>query len=527
MKQGKVGQQNKQHRQKLYFSRARRAPQEGGRIVEVKVLPVSRWKGSDQSMLVFAAESSPAPMGWKGGEGAVKRLMSQAKEEGFTGKAGQVVMTRPEESDPARRVFLAGLGSLQGLSPEAFRVAAGEASKAAALGAAKGLSALFPERGDPAKIRRCAQSIIEGALLAQYQFNAYRTSPADAKKPLEHFVILHGDDVAAKEVAAGAAVGECAARSAMLARDLVNEPPSVMNPAKLAERAGKIGGRVRAKVFDLKWMERTGMGGVTAVGRGSHCPPVFIWLHYQGSKPKAKVALVGKGVTFDAGGLDLKDAESMEAMKSDMAGAAAVMAVMHAADVLKLPITIDGYIPAVENMPGGGAVKPGDVVKTLSGKTVEIINTDAEGRLILVDALAYAVKDKPDHVIDVATLTGGAKVALGTRVTGIMGTDSDLVSALISAGEDAGEPMWQLPLVREYSGMLKGRIADLKNTGRKREASTILGGLFLKEFTGNASWAHLDIAGTAYADKELPYCPRGGTGVPVRSLIAYFVKLSS
>jgi len=477
-------------------------------------------------MLVFAAEGSPAPMGWKGGEGAVKRLMVQAREEGFTGKARQVAILRPEESDPARRVVLVGVGSLQGLNNESFRASAGEGSKAAANGVTRGISVLFPERGDALKIRRCAQAIVEGVMLAQYQYGAYRAPSAEVKKPLEHLVVLHGDDIPAKELSAGVAVGECVARATIMARDLVNEPPSSLNPAKLAEKAQKLGGRVRAKVFDAKWLDRTGMGGVAGVGKGSHVPPVFVWLHYQGSKPKAKVALVGKGVTFDAGGLDLKDAQGMETMKCDMAGAAAVMAVMHAADGLKLALTIDAYIPVVENMPGGGAIKPGDVLRMLSGKTVEVANTDAEGRLIVADALAYAVKDKPDHVIDVATLTGGAVVALGTRITGIMGTDQDLVAALVAAGEEAGEAMWQLPLVREYSELLKSRIADLKNTGGKREASTILGGLFLKEFTGTASWAHLDIAGTAYADKDLPYSPPGGTGVPVRSLIAYLMKLS-
>jgi len=495
--------------------------------VEVKVLLVSRWKGSEQSLVMFAAEGQPNPMGWRGGEAVVKRLMAQAKEEGFTGKAQQVVGLHPEGGDPARRVYLTGVGSLQGLNDEAFRRSAGAASKAAAGTLSKGISVLFPERGDAQKIRQCAQAIVEGVLLAQYRFKAYKSPSSDEKKPIENVVILHREDVSAKELAAGTAQAEIISHATMLARDLVNEPPSALTPVKLAERASKLGGTVRTKVFDAKWMERTGMGAVMGVARGSQQPPVFIYLHYQGGKPKSKVALVGKGVTFDSGGLSLKRAESMETMKCDMAGAATVMAVIKAAEQLKLPLTLNGYIPAVENMPGGHAVKPGDILKALNGKTIEVLNTDAEGRLILADALAYAVKEKPDHVIDIATLTGAVITALGSRVTGVMGSDQELVQALLTAGEAAGEPMWQLPLVKDYEEQTKSKVADIKNIGGRREAGSILGGLFLKEFVGQASWAHLDIAGVSFTDKDLPYCPPGGTGNPVRALLAYLIELAS
>ncbi len=494
--------------------------------MQVKVLPMSRWKGNEQSLLVFAAEGQPSPMGWKGGEAALKKLMVQAREEGFTGKAGQVVALHPDGGEPARRVYLAGVGSLQGLTEDAFRRSAGAASRVAERASSKGLSAMFPERGDPAKIRRYAQAIVEGVMLAQYRYTAFKTVNDPAAKPVEHFVLLHGDDMAPKDVTAGAAQGEIFARAAMFARDLVNEPPSHLNPQVLAGKASRLGGRVRAKVYDAKTLERMGMGALAGVGRGSSHPPVFIHLHYQGSKPKARVALVGKGVTFDSGGLSLKGAEHMETMKCDMAGAATVMAVIQAADQMKLPLTIEAYIPAAENMPGPDAVKPGDVLKALNGRTIEVLNTDAEGRLILADALAYSLKDKPDHVIDFATLTGAVVVALGTGVTGVMGTDQELVQALIAAGETAGEPMWQLPLVKDYQDQLKSKVADYKNIGGRREAGSILGGLFLKEFTGAASWAHLDIAGTAFADKDGAYWPAGGTGNPVRSVLAYLHKLA-
>jgi len=495
--------------------------------LQVKLLPVSRWKGSEQSLVVFAAEGQSSPMGWKGGEAAMKKVMAQAKEDGFTGKAQQVVAVHPAGGDPARRVYLAGVGSLQGLNQEAFRRAAGVASKAAAAASARGLSLLFPERGEARAIRRYAQALAEGIMLAQYEFRAYRGPSSDTPKPIEHGVILFGDDVGSKDVTAGASLGEVCARAEMLARDLVNEPPSALPPAKLAERASKRGGKVKLRVFDLKWIDRNGMGGVSGVGRGSVNTPVFICLHYQGSKPKARVALVGKGVTFDSGGLNIKTGEAMETMKCDMAGAATVMAVMHAAEQLKMPLAIEGYIPAVENMPGGNAIKPGDILKTWSGKTVEVANTDAEGRLILADALAYSLKEKPDHIIDISTLTGAVVTALGTQVAGVMGSDPELVRALIKAGEAVGEPMWELPLVKDYRDQIKSKVADIKNVGVRREAGAITGGLFLKEFVGQASWAHIDIGGVAFTEKDLPYCPPGGTGNPVRALLAYLAGLAN
>lgn len=495
--------------------------------MQVKVLPVSRWKGTEQSLILFMAEAQPRPMGWAGSDTVLKNLMAAAKEEGFLGKPKQVLVLHPDGGNPARRVFLAGVGSLQGLNEDAFRRAAGLACKAAAASSVRGITVQFPERGDAAKIRRTAQAIVEGAELSQYRYTEYRTASADdGGKPIEHLVLLHGDEVHASDLEAGAQAGDAVSRAVMLARDLVNEPPSALSPLKLSERARKLGPRVRVKVLDSKTAERMGMGGLSGVGRGSHNPPVFIHLRYQGSKPKAKVALVGKGVTFDSGGLSLKPSEQMESMKCDMAGAAAVLGVIHGAEQLKLSVAIDGYIPAVENMPGGGAIKPGDVLKMLNGKTVEVLNTDAEGRLILADALAYASREKPDHLVDIATLTGACVIALGTRVTGLMGTDQDLVKALVAAGDAAGEPLWQLPLVKDYREQLKSRVADLRNIGAKREAGAIIGGLFLQEFSGVPSWAHLDIAGTAWADKELPICPAGGTGAPVRALLAWLTGLA-
>ncbi|MEK7765582.1 MAG: M17 family peptidase N-terminal domain-containing protein, partial [bacterium] len=269
--------------------------------MEVKVLPASRWKGNEQSLVVFAAENQPSPLGWKGGEAALKRVQAQAREEAFTGKAQQVVALHPEGGEPSRRVYLAGVGKLQEINDEAYRRAAAAASRAAARTANRGLTVMFPERGDAAKVQRIAKAITEGVLLAQYRFGAYKTVADDAAKPLEHLVILNGD-ANLRDVEEGARVGRIHAQAAQLARDLVNEPPSSLTPLKLAERAARLGGRVKAKVFDAKTVERMGMGALLGVARGSQQPPVFIQLRYTGSKPKAKVALVGKGVTFDSGG---------------------------------------------------------------------------------------------------------------------------------------------------------------------------------------------------------------------------------
>ena len=473
------------------------------------------------------AEGQPRPMGWVGGDAALKPLMAQAKEEGFTGKANQCVAVYPDSGEPARRVYLAGVGPMQGLPEDSYRRAAGRAGKAAAANRVRGLTVQFPEKGDSGRVRRVAQAIVEGAMLTQYRYTDYKsTNGDDLSRPVESLVLLHGDDVHGTDLENGGKTGEIVANAVMFARDLVNEPPSHLTPSKLADRARKMGPRVRAKILDAKTIERMGMGGVIGVGRGSHNSPVFIHLHYAGSKAKIRVALVGKGVCFDSGGLSLKGSENMETMKMDMAGAAAVMGIMQAAEALKLPYVIDGYIPAVENMPGGGAIKPGDVLKMLNGKTVEVLNTDAEGRLILADALVYASKDKPDHLIDIATLTGACVIALGTGVTGVMGKNPELVKALVSAGEVSGEPMWQLPLVADYRDQLKSKVGDMKNIGGRREAGTILGGLFLQEFVGVPSWAHLDIAGTAWAERDHLSGPAGATGAPIRALIAWLSGLS-
>jgi leucyl aminopeptidase len=273
-------------------------------------------------------------------------------------------------------------------------------------------------------------------------------------------------------------------------------------------------------------MTQEGLTGCLAVARGSAEEPRFIILRHTVEYPRRRIAIVGKGITFDSGGLSLKPAKAMETMKSDMAGGATALHAVSVAAALGLPLEVTAYVPATENLPGGRAQKPGDVIRYANGKTVEVLNTDAEGRLVLADALLLAARARPDVVIDLATLTGAARIALGSLYACVLGNDQSLVDELLAASRACGEGLWQLPLIREYREDLKSGIADLRNVG-SGDAGTILGALFLGEFVDGVPWAHLDIAGAAFADRELPLSPRGATGYGLRLLIEYLRSLTS
>jgi len=322
----------------------------------------------------------------------------------------------------------------------------------------------------------------------------------------------------------GFAFGSAASYGMMRARDFVNSPGSAITPATLAHEAERIGKKhnMQVAVHEMDALIEQGFGGIIAVGQGSANEPRFIVMeHGQNADGVPTVCLVGKGLTFDSGGLNIKTGDNMAEMKQDMGGAAAVLGTMEAVAILGLPIHVVGLIPAAENMPSGHSYRPGDIVTTLSGKTVEVLNTDAEGRIILADALHYAHRYEPDAIIDLATLTGACVVALGTHASGLMGTDADLVAALLAAGEETGERAWELPLWDEYREMIKGDIGDIKNIGG-RDGGAITAGAFLAEFVGEYSWAHLDIAGTAFTSKpSKAYDSKGGTGVGVRLLVQY------
>ncbi len=441
----------------------------------------------------------------------------------FKGRLGQVMLLYPRGALTPRRLLLVGLGKREKAGAETIRRAAATAIKEAQklLVAAVTISVQGSLGLDP---EAAAQAFAEGIELGSYRFWRYRTGLTDEQTfTVERATVFTQQD---EKVSAGVARGQAIARGVNFARDLVNGPGYAMHPPELGEEALRLGQRVGLKVtvLDMPQLVEQGFGGILAVGKGSEHEPRFIVMEYGAAKEGVPtICLVGKGLTFDSGGLSLKPPEAMETMKSDMGGAAAVFGAMQAAAELKLPLHIVGLVSAAENMPSSNAYRPGDIVKTLSGKTIEVLNTDAEGRIILSDALFYAQRYQPQAIVELSTLTGAVIIALGSHATGMMGTDQALMDRLSQAGEASGERVWQLPLWDEYHQMIKSEIADLKNIGG-RPAGSITAGAFLAAFVGNYPFVHLDIAGTAWVDRpSKPYDSLGGTGVGVR-LLAEFLR---
>ncbi len=378
---------------------------------------------------------------------------------------------------------------------------------------------IFPRaQGDPQQL---ASIVTQGAIIGLFELDKYRTLDKEARE-IERLVVII-NDADEEELQKGAETGRIIGESVNLTRELANEPGGYLTPIKMADRARELARDfgLTIDVLDEAQMEQEGMGSLLSVARGSDEPAQLIVVKYtpeNPSKQEGLLALVGKGITFDSGGISLKPGENMELMKYDMSGGATVLGVMRAISQLKPPIPVLGVIPCSENLPSGKATKPGDVVRAMTGKTIEVINTDAEGRLILADAIAYARKLGATKVIDMATLTGAVSIALGDVNAAVLGTDQDLIDEVISSGKEVGEKFWQLPLDKEYSKQIKSDIADIKNVGG-RKAGTITAAAFLKEFAEGISWAHLDIAGTAWGDEAKPYRAKGPTGVAVRTLI--------
>jgi leucyl aminopeptidase len=438
-----------------------------------------------------------------------------AKREQFSGKKDQSLLLVDHDAT-APRLLLMGMGPDKNTDPLLLAKIAQKSVRQARDLKAKTLALVLPKAEHSAEMVR---NIAEAAILGLYRFRKYQTAKADDKANPELLILIGAQGAKTAQALQTAAVRS---QAVILARNWVNTPPSDLSPAVFVAEAKKalkgIAG-LSLKVLDAKACQRLGMGGLIGVGRGSDMPPAFIHITYKPwGKAKAKVALVGKGVTFDSGGLSLKPAGSMEDMKCDMSGAAAVIATLQAAARLQLPVELHGLCALVENMPSGHAMKPGDVLTAMNGKTIEVLNTDAEGRLILADALVYAARLKPDFMLDMATLTGAAIVALGSELFAVMGDDGP-VKRVLEASKRSGEPCWELPMVESYKEHIKSRLADLKNIGKSGQAGTIIGGLFLKEFTGSVPWAHLDIAGPAHMSAEAGLLPAGGTGVPVRTLL--------
>ena len=436
--------------------------------------------------------------------------------ERFKAKAGQVTHVHAGK----RRVVVAGLGRRAETTLEVVRRgAAGALRRARDLGARTVAAEVL---GDRLPARERAQALVEGALLGTYTFDRFKREKSE--RVVEELRVVEADGRRGREVGEGAQRGEVFARATAYARDLINAPANELSPSDLARAAAQVAKehRLAVQVYERADCRRLGMGAFLGVAAGSAEPPKFIHLTYASPGRRTKrVALIGKGITFDSGGLDLKTSEGMLRMKNDMAGAAAVLGIMGALGRLRPPVEVHGLIAATENMPSGTALRPGDILRSMSGTTIEVGNTDAEGRLTLADALAYAAaRVKPDEVIDVATLTGACVVALGPLYAGLMSNDAGLANRLLEAAGTAGEGLWQLPLIDEYRDHLKSEIADLNNVG-PRGAGAINAALFLKEFAGDLPWAHLDIAGPAWSEKDLPLVPKGASGVAVRTILTY------
>lgn len=448
----------------------------------------------------------------------------------FRGQAGKSLTYYRETSEcdmAVERVIVVGLGKDKPTS-ELFREAGGMAMSAAQATKARKLKVTLPDPFGGLKRADLARALVEGLVLGSYRFDKYRKNPeSDEEDCAIQEIVIHA--VEDRDIDEAVKQGLITALAVNSARDMANEPGNHWTPAHFVKAGRDLAGKydLTCKVFDKTALKKLGMGGIVGVSQGSVQPPALVALEYLAGAPKAPtLLLVGKGLTFDSGGISLKPGAGMQDMKFDMCGGAAVLAVMQAVAQLKpAGVNVVALVPAAENMGGSAALKPGDIISQFNGKNVEVVNTDAEGRLILADALAYGIKHyRPTAVIDIATLTGAVIVALGHHRTGMMSNDDALAEKLLDIGEGCGEPLWRLPLGKEYRKQLKSEIADLKNVGSDRAAGTITAACFLQEFVENTPWAHLDIAGTAWDFTKKSYVPKGPSGVGVRTLLELILK---
>jgi len=457
--------------------------------------------------------------------GAGKSAPKAVEDSRFEGRSDESITILSGEP---RKITLIGLGKRDGLTIRGLRAALYNVAKIARKHRDRSIAVVFPYLLKDLSPYDTTRIVADHLAAADYKYDAYITQKKDEKRePIDAVLIPH-PDFDSKRVRELQAEARAIADGVRTVRDLGNGPGNLVTPVRIAERAVEVAKSVgiKATVYDKKAIEKMKMGGLLAVNRGSHEEPRFIVLEYAPRRAKRHVALVGKGITFDSGGISIKPAEKMEEMKFDMSGAGAVIGTLEAAAKLALPVRITGLIPTTENLPGGSAYKPGDIITMMSGKTVEIVNTDAEGRMILADALHYASGLKPDHILDYATLTGACVVALGSEAAGLFSNNDELARKLIECGERVGERLWRLPEWDEYKELIRSEWADMKNSGG-RWGGAITAAVFLKEFVDCPSWAHLDIAGTAYAEHETAREVRGATAAGVRVTLAFLESLSS
>lgn len=441
---------------------------------------------------------------------SVSALLGKISPSEFQGKKNELLLVPSPADIRPKRILFVGLGKKEDINPEGVRQAGG---KALALLRNSGISAVALSTATLSDLNMSPAYFVEGALLGLYTYDRYKkekeTKAVRALTILTQPTKALGDHL--KTVTA-------LASGVSFARDLVNAPSNDMTPSDMARVALSLKGKnIAVRVLEKKACERLGMGSYLSVSKGSAEPPKFIVLEYKGAR-KAPVVLIGKSVTFDSGGINIKPSDGLEKMKYDMAGGAAVLGIMKSAASLNLPVSLVGILPATENLPGGNATRPGDIVRSIDGTTIEIINTDAEGRLTLADALGYAKKYKPSAIIDIATLTGACSIALGNETVAMMGTDRGLIETLRQSADFTNEKVWEMPLYEEYREYLKSDVADIKNIGGKT-GSLVTSACFLKEFAGDTPWVHLDIAGTAWTEKDKPYTPKGASGIGVRLIV--------
>jgi leucyl aminopeptidase len=473
-------------------------------------------------LLIVVVPQGPLPASLAPVDAAAGGAISRAYGSGdFSGKRDEAMLLYPTPAGPAARVLLVGTGKPDNPRSALRRAAAVGAKRARTLGVPSAALLVTPEAAGNLSLRDQGQVVAEGAGKGAWHFPELKRPPDDPKPAFERLDILGRGDAAA--LTEGHQVGAAIAAGQALCRRLQVLPGNHLPPRKLAEEAEAIArrGGHGITVLDRRAIEAEGMGALLAVGQGSSEEPRFIALEYAGAAG-APVVLLGKGVSFDSGGISIKPAQNMEDMKYDMSGAAAVLGVFEMLGRLRPKIAVVGLIPSAENMPSASAMRPGDVVRSHLGKTIEIVNTDAEGRLLLADALSYARRYSPACAVDLATLTGAISIALGPFAAGLMGNDPGLIQALIEAGQRADERVWELPLWDEYKELNKSDIADVKNSGG-RSAGSITAGWFLREFVEGFPWAHVDIAATAYTDREDPAGVKGPTGLGVRLLSEFLL----
>ena len=493
--------------------------------MDVQITRASITELDCDALIVNLFEGVTSPGGATGAvDKALDGLIGEViQKEQFKGKLGSLLSIHTHGKIPARRVLVAGLGPKEEFSIDSIRTVMAAAARAARDSHASTVATILHGAGigrlSPV---RSAQATVEGAVIGTYRFLRFKSQPPETHQ-ISSLIIAETDPVKAEAAQAGAKRGRTSGNAVNTARDLVNAPANQITPSYLAEFATSLAikGSVDIQILERSDCARLGMGSYLAVTDGSTEPPKFIVARYHaGPDAKKTVAIVGKGVTFDSGGLSLKDASSMATMKDDMSGAAAVLAVVQALPELAPKVNVLAIVAATENMPSGSAMRPGDVLRAMNGKTIEVENTDAEGRLTLADALCYAVSQGADEMLDFATLTGACVVALGRDLSGVFCNNEQLFARLQEVSETSGDKIWRLPLHKPYFEQIKSEVADMKNTGG-REAGATTAALLLEEFVDGRPWAHIDIAGPAFLSNGDTLFGKGGTGAGVRLLIEY------